>query len=165
LPSPPALWAQARARWALLLASPEGGTRIARGVAAGAAAAMLPAFGLHLVFAGAFALVLRGSLPVAAGICLGLGNPLTHLFLLPAEFALGRALLPPGADILPSHGPAWLMAALPAAEETALGGAIFALVAGALGWWAARRALVAAERRNAVRHRQGNLPPGPLPGG
>lgn len=130
-----------RERWAGLLASPDGAGKVSRGVAAGAAAAMLPAFGLHLAFAGLFALVLRGSLPVAAAACLIFGNPLTHAVLLPAEYALGRLLLPPSAEFLPNHGPSWLMAALPAAEETVVGGLLLAVLAGALGWVLARRGL------------------------
>ncbi|WP_159999745.1 DUF2062 domain-containing protein [Roseomonas sp. 18066] len=132
---------QARTRWERLLASPGGPQRVARGIAAGAAAAMLPAFGAHLLFAGAFALALRGSLPAAAAACLALGNPLTHLLLVPAEFALGRWLLPPGLQFLPDHGPAWLLAALPAAEETVAGGLVFAVIAGSLAFLAARAAL------------------------
>ncbi|HWX48093.1 MAG TPA: DUF2062 domain-containing protein [Roseomonas sp.] len=130
-----------RARWVALLDSPEGAGRIARGVAAGGAAAMLPAFGLHLIFAAAFAWMLGGSLPVAAAACLALGNPLTHAFLLPAEFALGRLLLPPQLEFLPTQGPGWLLAGLPAAEETLVGGIVLALVVGFLGGYAARRGL------------------------
>lgn len=132
---------QARQGWERLLASPGGPERVARGIAAGAAAAMLPAFGLHLLFAAGFALALRGSLPAAAATCLALGNPLTHLVLLPAEYALGRLLLPPEVEFLPEHGPHWLLVALPAAEETVIGGLIFALIAGSLAFLAARAAL------------------------
>ncbi|MDJ0389760.1 DUF2062 domain-containing protein [Roseomonas sp. E05] len=130
-----------RARWRALLDSPEGAGRIARGAAAGSAAAMLPAFGLHLVFAAAFAWMLGGSLPVAAAACLALGNPLTHAFLLPAEFALGRLILPPRLEFLPREGPAWLLAGLPAAEEVLVGGIILALLVGGLAGFMARRAL------------------------
>jgi len=130
-----------RARWATLLESPEDAARIARGVAAGGAAAMLPAFGLHLIFAAAFAGVMGGSLPVAAAVCIALGNPLTHALLLPAEFALGRLLLPPRLEILPTHGPAWLLAGLPAAEETLVGGILLALLVGGLSWYLAHRSL------------------------
>ena len=132
---------QARTRWERLLASPGGPRRVARGIAGGAAAAMLPAFGAHLLFAALFALVLRGSLPAAAAACLALGNPLTHLLLVPAEFALGRWLLPPGLEFLPEHGPSGLMATLPAAEETVAGGLAFAIVAGSLAFLLARAAL------------------------
>lgn len=138
-----------RTRWTGLLASsarlsePGGADRLARGVAAGAAAAMLPAFGLHLLFAAGFAALLRGSLPLAAAFCLALGNPLTHAVLLPAEFALGRLILPPRLEFLPGHGPAWLLALLPAAEETLAGGVVLAGLAGFLAWVLARRALAA----------------------
>ncbi|MFZ6762716.1 DUF2062 domain-containing protein [Pseudoroseomonas sp. WGS1072] len=130
-----------RGRWESLMASPGGATHVARGVAAGAAAAMLPAFGLHLAVAALLALILRGSLPVAGGTCLALGNPLTHAILLPAEYAIGRLLLPPRVEFLPAHGPAWLMAVLPAAEETVVGGLVLALLAGLLAGGAAWRAL------------------------
>ncbi|WP_235913963.1 DUF2062 domain-containing protein [Teichococcus coralli] len=130
-----------RAGWVALLDSPEGAGRIARGIAAGGAAAMLPAFGLHLIFAAAFAWMLGGSLPVAAAACLALGNPLTHAFLLPAEFALGRLILPPRLEFLPKEGPAWLLAGLPVAEETLVGGVVLALLVGGLTGFAARRAL------------------------
>ncbi|WP_206668112.1 DUF2062 domain-containing protein [Teichococcus oryzae] len=132
---------QLREGWITLLVSPGGPERVARGVAAGAGAAMLPAIGLHLVLAAALALLLRGSLRVAAAACLLFGNPLTHAVLLPLEFALGRLLLPTGAEFLPDQGPAWLLALLPAAEETLLGGLILAVLAGALGWFLAHRAL------------------------
>ncbi|MCQ4161083.1 DUF2062 domain-containing protein [Roseomonas sp. GC11] len=132
---------KARDHWRRLLASPGGAGHVARGIGAGAAAAMLPAFGLHLIFAGGFALLLRGSLPVAAASCVALGNPLTHAVLLPAEFALGRVLLPPRFEFLPEHGPAWLLAALPAAEETVAGGIVLAILVGVAAYWAASRAL------------------------
>lgn len=130
-----------RDRWEGLLASPGGTARVARGIAAGAAAAMLPAFGLHLIFAAGLALALRGSLPVAAAACVALGNPLTHAVLLPAEYALGRLILPPGLEFLPEHGPRWLLASLPAAEETLAGGVILALSVGLLAWAVARRSM------------------------
>jgi uncharacterized protein (DUF2062 family) len=102
---------------------------------------MLPVFGLHLLFAAGLAFLLRGSLPVAGATCLAFGNPLTHLLLVPTEYALGRWLLPPGLDLVPNTAPEWLVKALPAAEETLIGGLIFALVAGLLAGWLARRAL------------------------
>jgi uncharacterized protein (DUF2062 family) len=135
------LFRRAREGWDGLLASPGGRGRVARSIAAGAAAAMLPAFGLHLIFAAGFALALRASVPVAAATCLALGNPLTHAFLLPLEFAIGRFLLPPGLKFLPDIGPAWLLAALPAAEETLVGGALMALVVGPLAGFLAWRGM------------------------
>jgi uncharacterized protein len=104
---------------------------------------MLPAFGLHLIFAAVFAWLLRGSLPVAAAACLAFGNPLTHLVLVPLEYALGRWLIPPSWDFLPEHGPAWLLAVLPGAEETLAGGVMLAVLAGAAAWALARRGLKA----------------------
>ncbi|MFC3126190.1 DUF2062 domain-containing protein [Pseudoroseomonas globiformis] len=130
-----------RESWSALLASPEGPVSLQRGIIAGAAAAMLPAFGLHLVFAVVFALLLRGSLVAAAAACLALGNPLTHAVLLPLEFMLGRWVLPPGLEFLPESGPAWLLALLPAAEETLVGGIILAVLVGALAGFIARRGL------------------------
>ena len=49
----------ARARWDALLATPDGAGRVARGAAAGAFAAMIPAFGLHVGIALAAALLAR----------------------------------------------------------------------------------------------------------
>lgn len=138
---PRALLKRARDAWAGLLASPGGPGRVSRGLAAGAAAAMLPIFGLHLVVAAGLAWLLRGSLPVAAAACLLFGNPLTHLVLLPLEYAIGRRLLPPSLDILPSHGPRWLMALLPGAEEVLAGGIVMAVLVGVLAGWLAHRAL------------------------
>ncbi|EFH11809.1 DUF2062 domain-containing protein [Teichococcus cervicalis] len=134
-----ALLRRARDSWERLLASPGGPSKVALGIAAGAAAAMLPAFGLHLIFAAGFAWALRGSLPVAAATCLTFGNPLTHAVLLPTEYAIGRVLLPPSVEFLPEHGPAWLMATLPAAEETLVGGLVLAVVVGSAAYAAARR--------------------------
>ncbi|QTI80071.1 DUF2062 domain-containing protein [Roseomonas marmotae] len=128
--SPRALLRRARDYWAGLLASPGGPGRVSRGMAAGAAAAMLPAFGLHLVIAAALAWLLRGSLPVATAACLFIGNPLTHLFLLPLEFELGRRLVPPSLDLLPKHGPGWLLLLLPDAEGTLAGGLLLAFILG-----------------------------------
>jgi uncharacterized protein (DUF2062 family) len=138
---PRALLKRARDAWAGLLASPGGPDKVSRGLAAGAAAAMLPVFGLHLLFAAAFAWLLRGSLPVAATACIAFGNPLTHLFLVPLEYGLGRWLLPASLDILPQRGPAWLLALLPGAEETLAGGLLLGFCAGAAAWLLARRAL------------------------
>ncbi len=95
---------------------------------------MLPAFGLHLVFAAAFAFLLRASIPAAVAICLAIGNPLTHAVLLPLEYAIGRLILPPNAEFLPTSGPYWLLVGLPAAEETLVGGVVLALLVGALAW-------------------------------
>ncbi len=132
---------------------------MARGIAAGAAAAMLPAFGLHLVLAALLAWAARGSLAAAATACLAFGNPLTHAVLIPAEYALGRLLLPQGIDILPAAAPHWMARALPAAEETLAGGLVFGLVAAGVVYPLALGAL----RR--ARAGQGALPPGPPPGG
>lgn len=138
---PRVLLKRARDAWAGLLASPGGPGRVSRGLAAGAAAAMLPAFGLHLVAAALLVGLLRGSLPVAVATCLFFGNPLTHLFLVPLEYELGRWLVPPSFNILPKHGPAWLLTLLPGAEETLAGGILLALLLGLVVWLLSRRAL------------------------
>nr|WP_237181168.1 DUF2062 domain-containing protein [Roseomonas haemaphysalidis] len=121
---------------------------MARGIAAGAAAAMLPVFGMHLILAAALAWVSRGSLAGAAAACLAFGNPLTHALLIPAEYAVGRALLPHDFDFLPAGAPHWMQRALPAAEETLVGGLLFGLVAAAVAYLVASRALAAARPRN-----------------
>ena len=123
------------------MASPGGRDKVSRGLAAGTAAAMLPAFGLHLIFAAGLAWCVRGSLPVAAAACLAFGNPLTHLFLVPLEYALGRMLVPSSWNVLPVHGPSWLRTVLPGAEETLAGGLLLAVIAGLLVWLLARREL------------------------
>ncbi len=64
----------ARARWDAVLAAPGGDGRVARGAAAGAFAAMVPAFGLHLALALGAALLARGSLAAAAAACLLIGT-------------------------------------------------------------------------------------------
>ncbi|WP_233553325.1 DUF2062 domain-containing protein [Teichococcus wenyumeiae] len=138
---PRTLLKRVRDAWAGLLASPGGPGKVSRGLAAGAAAAMLPAFGLHLVVAAALAWILRGSLPVAAAACLSFGNPLTHLFLVPLEYELGRRLVPASLDFLPKQGPDWLLTLLPDAEETLAGGLLLAFVFGLAVWLLARRAL------------------------
>lgn len=118
---------RARAKWAGLLDAPGGRDRVARGAACGAFAAMLPAFGLHVVLAVVAALLLRGSRVTAAGVCLLLGNPLTHAAVLPASLLLGRLILPPMPAAL--SGDSWLSRLLPAALDTLLGGAILGLLA------------------------------------
>lgn len=123
------------------MASPGGPGTVARGIAAGAAAAMLPAFGLHLLLAAAIAWAARGSLTAAGAACLVFGNPLTHAVLIPAEYAVGRFLLPHGIDILPPAAPHWMVRALPAAEETLLGGVLFGVVAAGVAYAVALRAL------------------------
>src|SRR5215207_8223838 len=56
----------ARERWDAVLAAPGGEGHVARGAAAGAFAAMIPAFGVHLALALGAALLARGSLAAAA---------------------------------------------------------------------------------------------------
>ena len=130
-----------RAGWQAVLAAPGGPRKVVRGVAAGAFAAMLPVFGLHLLVAGAAAALMRGSLPAAAAACLLLGNPLTHAVLVPAEYELGRLLLPTARAPHLRHGPEWLAAAVPAATEALLGGLVFGVVAAVLAGVLVRRAL------------------------
>ena len=133
--------ARLRGGWEGVLAAPGGPGKVSRGAAAGAFAAMLPVFGLHLVVAGIAAAVTRASLPAAAAVCLLLGNPLTHAVLVPAEYALGRSLLPTALVPHPHAGPEWLRAAVPAATEALLGGLVFGVVAAVLVGVLARQAL------------------------
>ena len=130
-----------RRRWDAVLASPGGPEFVARGIAAGIGAAMLPVFGLHLLVAAAFAWGCRGSLPAAAAACLLAGNPLTHTVLVPLEYAIGRVIVPEHLHAHLRHGPPWLRTGLPMAEEALVGGLLLAVMAGFLAWGLARRAL------------------------
>lgn len=133
---------RARATWRELLDSPEGPGSLARGIAAGAFAAMVPAFGLHVVIALAAAWLARGSRAAAAAACLVIGNPLTHLATVPVAFELGRWLLP-GATV-PGGGrlPPWIGALLPVAEEALVGGAVLGVAAATVAYMVARQALL-----------------------
>ncbi|WP_376088103.1 DUF2062 domain-containing protein [Roseomonas sp. CCTCC AB2023176] len=134
--------ARLRTGWAGLLASPGGPSKVARGIGAGAFAAMLPAFGLHLIFAATAAFLVRGSLPAAGAACVLFGNPLTHAILIPLEYEIGRLLMPGhGPHWIPKHGPAWLIQALPAGEHLALGGLLVGAVVGPLAYAVARWAV------------------------
>ena len=135
------LRARARAAWRGLLDSPEGADRLSRGVAAGAFAAMVPAFGLHVLIALAVAWLARGSRAAAAAACLLIGNPLTHLATLPVAYELGRWLLPLTA--VPGQGrlPPWLGALLPVAEEAMMGGALLGIAAAGIAYVVTRHLL------------------------
>jgi uncharacterized protein len=135
------LRARARAAWRGLLDDPEGPGRAARGVAAGAFAAMVPAFGLHVLIALAAAWLARGSRAAAAAACLVIGNPLTHAATLPVAYELGRRLLPHAA--VPGQGrlPSWLGALLPIAEEALVGGTLLGVAAGGVAYAVTRHAL------------------------
>jgi len=135
------LRARARDAWNRLLASPEAPGRLARGVGAGAFAAMVPAFGLHLLIALAAAWLARGSRAAAAAACLLIGNPLTHVATLPLAYELGRRLLP--APLVPGHArlPPWLGALLPIGEEALVGGALLGVAAGIAAYAITRHAL------------------------
>ena len=130
----------ARERWDAVLAAPGGEGHVARGAAAGAFAAMVPAFGLHLALALGAALLARGSLAAAAATCLLIGNPLVHAVELPLAYELGRWLIPAGYP-----GPAWLpdwtRTFLPAAEEALAGGALLGAAAALPAFFGVRRAL------------------------
>ena len=104
-----------RARWDAVLAAPGGEGHVARGAAAGAFAAMVPAFGLHLALPLGAALLARGSLAAAAATCLLIGNPLVHAVELPIAYELGRWLIPAGY-LGPAWLPGWTRTLLPAAE-------------------------------------------------
>jgi uncharacterized protein len=135
------LRARARAVWRGLLDSPEGPSHMSRGVAAGAFAAMVPAFGLHLLIALAVAWLGRGSRAVAAAACLLIGNPLTHLATLPVAYELGRRLLPPVAAPGQGRLPSWLGALLPIAEEAMVGGALLGIAAAGIAYAVTRHVL------------------------
>ncbi len=141
------LRARARAEWDRLLASPEEAGRLARGVGAGAFAAMLPAFGLHVLIALAVAWLAGGSRPAAAASCLLIGNPLTHAAVLPIAYELGHRVLP-GA-VVPGHTrlPAWLAALLPIGEEALMGGALLGVVVAGVAYVVTLRALRARSRQ------------------
>jgi uncharacterized protein len=133
--------ARTGAAWRGLLDSPEGPGRLARGIAAGAFAAMVPAFGLHVLIALAAAWLARGSRAAAAAACLVIGNPLTHAATLPVAYELGRRLLPHAA--VPGQGrlPSWLGALLPIAEEALVGGTLLGVAAGGVAYAVTRHAL------------------------
>ena len=101
---------------------------MARGAAAGAFAAMLPAFGLHLILAVAAAFLVRGARVAAVAACLLLGNPLTHLLIVPLSYEVGHALIPRPPAPQRFWLPEWARAALPVAERTAAGGLLLGLV-------------------------------------
>jgi hypothetical protein len=111
------LRARARAEWDRLLASPEEAGRLARGVGAGGFAAMLPAFGLHVLIALAVAWLSRGSRPAAAAARLLIGNPLTHAAVLPMAYELGHRVLPDAVVPGQTRLPARLAALLPIGER------------------------------------------------
>ncbi len=130
----------ARARWDAVLAAPGGEGHVARGAAAGAFAAMVPAFGLHLALALGAALLARGSLAAAAASCLLIGNPLVHAVELPLAYELGRWLIPAGYPG-PAWLPGWTRTLLPAAEEALAGGALLGATAALPAFFGVRRAL------------------------
>ena len=136
----------ARERWDAVLAAPGGEGHVARGAAAGAFAAMIPAFGLHLALALGAALLARGSLAAAAAACLLVGNPLVHAVELPLAYELGRWLIPAGHQG-PAWLPAWTRALLPAAEEALAGGALLGATAALPAFFGVRRALAARAAR------------------
>jgi uncharacterized protein len=140
------LYGRARADWNRLLASPEEPSRLARGVGAGAFAAMVPVFGLHLLIALAAAWLVRGNRAAAA--CLLIGNPLTHAATLPIAYELGHRLLPAAA--VPGQGrlPPGLGTLLPIGEEALVGGALLGVVVAGFAYAVTRCAL----RRRFTRH-------------
>ena len=133
--------ARTGAAWRGLLDSPEGPSHVSRGVAAGAFAAMVPAFGLHVLIALAAAWLARGSRAAAVAACLLIGNPLTHAATLPVAYELGRRLLP--LPMVPERGrlPPWLGALLPIAEEALVGGTLLGVAAGGVAYAVTRHAL------------------------
>jgi len=65
---------------------------IARGVAAGIFAGMMPLFGVQTIFAVSLAVVIRGN-PFAAAISTWISNPLTFIPLYMLNFKVGQCLL------------------------------------------------------------------------
>src|SRR5215203_6111652 len=145
----------ARERWEAVLAAPGGEEHVARGAAAGAFAAMIPVFGLHLALALGAALLARGSLAAAAASCLLIGNPLVHAVELPLAYELGRWLIPAGYPG-PAWLPGWTRTLLPVAEEALAGGALLGATAAFPAFFGVRRALAA---RAARRGSGSNEPP------
>ena len=136
----------ARERWDAVLAAPGGEEQVARGAAAGAFAAMIPAFGLHLALALGTALLARGSLAAAAATCLLVGNPLVHAIELPLAYELGRWLIPVGFSG-PGWLPAWTRTLLPVAEEALAGGILLGATTALPAFFGVRRALAARAAR------------------
>ncbi len=132
----------ARARWDGVLAAPGSEGKVVRGAAAGAFAAMVPAFGLHLALALGTALLARGSLAAAAASCLLIGNPLVHAVELPIAYEIGRWVIPAGYAA-PVWLPAWARTLLPLAEEALAGGALLGVPAALSVFFGVRRALAA----------------------
>ena len=130
----------ARPRWDAVLAAPGGEGHVARGAAAGAFAAMVAAFGLHLALALGTLLLARGSLAAAAATCLLISNPLVHAVQLPLAYELGRWLIPAGYPG-PAWLPGWTRTLLPAAEEALAGGALLGVTAALPAFFGVRRAL------------------------
>ena len=136
----------ARERWDAVLAAPGGEEQVARGAAADAFAAMIPAFGLHLALALGTALLARGSLAAAAATCLLVGNPLVHAIELPLAYELGRWLIPVGFSG-PGWLPAWTRTFLPVAEEALAGGILLGATTALPAFFGVRRALAARAAR------------------
>lgn len=71
---------------------PDKPERIARGIAAGAFVSFSPMFGLHFVYAGFIAWVLRGNM-LAAVLATFIGNPVTFPFIAATSLRFGEWLL------------------------------------------------------------------------
>lgn len=153
----------ARTRWDAVLAAPGGRERVARGAAAGAFAAMVPAFGLHIGLALGAALLARGSLVAAAAACVLIGNPLVHAVELPIAYEIGRWLLPTG---YPGPGwlPAWVHSLLPVAEEALAGGALIGAALALPSFFGVRRAIAARDAARSGSSSGGGGPDGPVRG-
>jgi uncharacterized protein (DUF2062 family) len=139
--SPAGLRSRLAEAWRVLLGSPGGPERVARGAAAGAFAAMVPAFGAHVVLAILVAFLLRGTRIAAVAACLLVGNPLTHAVLLPLSYEIGRVILPRPPAPHVSRLPSWAADALPVAEEALVGGAALGLAAAPIAFLLVRAAL------------------------
>ena len=71
---------------------PDSPERVGRGVAAGVLASFTPLFGLHFIFAGLFAKLMRGNI-LASLIGTFVGNPLTFPFIAFVSLELGHLIL------------------------------------------------------------------------
>lgn len=111
-------------------------------MAAGAFAAIVPAFGSHIALALGAALLARGSLAAAAAACMLVGDPLAQAVELPLAYGVGRWLLPFGHPG-PAWLPAWTRAFLSVAEGALAGGALLGVALASPAFFSVRRAIAA----------------------
>lgn len=118
--------------------------RIALGFACGVQVSFTPFFGLHFVFAGALAWLLRGNV-LAAAVGTFIGNPLTFPFIASASFWMGREIT--GIHITPpdhGYGFDWLWQNLDAIFVPYLVGGLLPGLAASIACYCVMRPMVAA---------------------